>query len=661
MTESMQERYSIFLQRRARLATLIEQLLIILTSLQLTNLERDLSRLQQEVLADVFKVLVMGEFKRGKSTVINAMLGQHVLPAHSSPTTAIISEVKWGEQPGAILQYLSKPDGSPGGTRAVKIEDLEKHIIIQEDDTTDAYENPYEKVEIFWPLELCQNHIEIIDSPGLNEDPKRQYITINYLAAVDAVIFVVSCDSPVSLTEKDAIKDAIEQGHKNIFFICTHIDKYDDDPKEKERVENYCRRQLRGQTAYGERMIFFVNARKALEGKIHGDMERVDASNILSVEQALKDFLALERGRVKIALPIISMQAWVTDLYKDIPDREKMLQANVSEIDRRHIQMESQLVASAAEAQQIVDRLEQFRLHTEHFIEIAATTFFKTLVPNVLSWAQNCEIKRQLRLPEIVLPEARTRVATEVVHHLSRQLTQEYKEWQKTILLPEFNRRYRKEIDALSTSIRAFTSGLEQARFRLSEETDGATASAKRELQTSIEHLLLNADGTFQSNPDVDAFFAIFSWKASLGGLTSTGAAVALVGILSLNPLVLVPAALLGVIITAVIGTSAVTNAIKIAIGKQYEQKLHDSLEALGSDVKTEYGQRLVQDKNELSRLLFLKIQNIRDQVKAVLLKKQEGQVSVDQELGSLKNVRKQLDCIHNDLLELHREITKER
>jgi len=661
MTESAQERYGLFLQRRARLAALIEQLLTVLKALHLTNLENDLSRLQQDVLMDVFKVLVMGEFKRGKSTVINAILGQSVLPAHSSPTTAIISEVKWGKQPAAVLHYLNKPDGSAGGTRAVRVEDLEEHIVIQEDDSTDTYENPYEKVEIFWPLELCQNHIEIIDSPGLNEDSKRHHITMNYLSAIDAVIFVVSCDSPVSLTEKEAIKDAIEQGHKNIFFICTHIDKYEDTPKERERVEQYCRRQLKGQTAYGERMIFFVNARKALEGKMESNVEKIRTSNIFSVELALKDFLALERGRVKITLPILSMQAWVTDLYKDIPDREKMFQTNLSEVDLHHVQMEKQLVASNAQAQQIVAHMDQFRLSTEHFIENAATAFFRAQVPHVLSWAQTCEIKRPLTLPDIVSPPAHKRVATDVTHHLSRQLAQVYKEWQKTTLLPEFNRRYREEMEALSTSIRAFTSGLEQARFRVNEETDVPTNSAKRELQTSIEHLLMNADESFQSNLNVDALFAIFTWKASLGGLTSAGTVAALVSFFSLNPLLLIPAALGGILVTAVMGTSAVTHAIRNAIGEQYRQKLIESVDQLGSDVKAEYGRRLTQDRNDLSRLLFLKIQNIRDQVKAVLQKKQEGQTSVTQELASLKRVRKLLDSIHDDLLELHREIAKER
>jgi len=49
------------------------------------------------------------------------------------------------------------------------------------------YINPYEKVEIFWPVELCRNGVEVIDSPGLNEHTTREQITMDYLSIVDAV------------------------------------------------------------------------------------------------------------------------------------------------------------------------------------------------------------------------------------------------------------------------------------------------------------------------------------------------------------------------------------------------------------------------------------------------------------------------------------------
>ena len=74
----------------------------------------------------------MGEFNRGKSTFINALLGQRVLPAYVLPTTAIINEVKWGQQRRAVLHHLPKKDGKVKPPLDIPIDQLEKYTTIQE-------------------------------------------------------------------------------------------------------------------------------------------------------------------------------------------------------------------------------------------------------------------------------------------------------------------------------------------------------------------------------------------------------------------------------------------------------------------------------------------------------------------------------------------------
>ena len=76
--------------------------------LNMSNYSDSLSKLSEKVNNDTFKIQVVGTFKNGKSTFINALLGSHVLPAYSLPCTAVINEVKYGKEPTKpswALQY----------------------------------------------------------------------------------------------------------------------------------------------------------------------------------------------------------------------------------------------------------------------------------------------------------------------------------------------------------------------------------------------------------------------------------------------------------------------------------------------------------------------------------------------------------------------------
>ena len=60
---------------------------------------------ETELKRESFKVLVVGEIKRGKSTFINALLGEEVLPAFATPCTAVINEIKYSETKRAVLHF----------------------------------------------------------------------------------------------------------------------------------------------------------------------------------------------------------------------------------------------------------------------------------------------------------------------------------------------------------------------------------------------------------------------------------------------------------------------------------------------------------------------------------------------------------------------------
>lgn len=104
------EQYQNFQRKRDRLSEIIQKQQNLVHLLNMTSWQEILRRLHERVREDNFKVLVLGEFKRGKSTFINALLGNEILPAYAKPCTAIINEVKWGDAPKALLHYPQSDD-----------------------------------------------------------------------------------------------------------------------------------------------------------------------------------------------------------------------------------------------------------------------------------------------------------------------------------------------------------------------------------------------------------------------------------------------------------------------------------------------------------------------------------------------------------------------
>ncbi len=159
--------------------------------------------LKNKLESDNFKVLVIGEFKNGKSTFINSLMGKKVLPAYSTPCTAVINEVVYGKAERAMLyfknplpeemstdiepramQYIKKYEGKEIPPMQLDVADLEDYVAIPDPtkDQADAIkELPYSKVVLEYPIELCHDGIEIIDSPGLNENGTRTKVTEEYL------------------------------------------------------------------------------------------------------------------------------------------------------------------------------------------------------------------------------------------------------------------------------------------------------------------------------------------------------------------------------------------------------------------------------------------------------------------------------------------------
>ena len=659
---SYNQQYQLFKKQRDALATLVKQQIEVLHSLDMKEMEANIRKLEERILTDNFKVIVLGEFKRGKSTFINALLRQEVLPAFSTPTTAIINEVKWGDKQKAMLYYKKQASGSALPPQEIPVDEIEEYVVIKDSDSGKAKESPYEKVELFWPLDLCRNGVEIIDSPGLNENEVRQQVTVEYLSRVDAVLFVLSCEQlGPSISEHKMIELLNNCGHEDIFFICN---RFSDIRKkeERERVKQHGLSKFGNLTKQGTGGIFFITAVDALDGYLDKDPERVKNSGIEAVEETLAKFLAKEKGRVKIVRSEKVFRMSIDASRKIIPQRESMLRSNLQTLKQRYDDAQESLRCIEKERESIVRRISNFRADIKELVRGKASERLSQVREKIDTWVMEYTIQEGIKLfsKDIFnMEEAAKRVVGEVTQHLSGKVEKDFGEWQRKELQPFLGSRLEDLFQELEDKAGKFFSDLDRVRVEIS-----GTKLSKLDVEVEdtrvspLNRILSGIAGFVLMNYGSAVIGGLFGYKEMLKSLIPQLATIVVtLAIAGLNPWVLIPAILGSSSLQALIKVNGINDKVKQQVGEEYKTLLQTSDQS--NEVANGVAAKIKEIEDGIDKGLGDEIQSVQTQVDSVLTEKQKGQANVDQKIQELKLLSDKLDSIDGQLNELMRQVAQ--
>lgn len=659
---SYNQQYQLFKKQRDALATLVKQQIEVLHSLDMKEMEANIRKLEERILTDNFKVIVLGEFKRGKSTFINALLRQEVLPAFSTPTTAIINEVKWGDKQKAMLYYKKQASGSALPPQEIPVDEIEEYVVIKDSDSGKAKESPYEKVELFWPLDLCRNGVEIIDSPGLNENEVRQQVTVEYLSRVDAVLFVLSCEQlGPSISEHKMIELLNNCGHEDIFFICN---RFSDIRKkeERERVKQHGLSKFGNLTKQGTGGIFFITAVDALDGYLDKDPERVKNSGIEAVEETLAKFLAKEKGRVKIVRSEKVFRMSIDASRKIIPQRESMLRSNLQTLKQRYDDAQESLRCIEKERESIVRRISNFRADIKELVRGKASERLSQVREKIDTWVMEYTIQEGIKLfsKDIFnMEEAAKRVVGEVTQHLSGKVEKDFGEWQRKELQPFLGSRLEDLFQELEDKAGKFFSDLDRVRVEIS-----GTKLSKLDVEVEdtrvspLNRILSGIAGFVLMDYGSAVIGGLFGYKEMLKSLIPQLATIVVtLAIAGLNPWVLIPAILGSSSLQALIKVNGINDKVKQQVGEEYKTLLQTSDQS--NEVANGVAAKIKEIEDGIDKGLGDEIQSVQTQVDSILTEKQKGQANVDQKIQELKLLSDKLDSIDGQLNELMRQVAQ--
>src|SRR3954452_17352624 len=286
---------------RAREQELLERLATALERFGTDVASDDLRRFHEarEQLSGLFLLVIAGEFNSGKSSFINALLGERVLPEGVTPTTDRINILRHGP---TVTEQLRE-----------------------------AY-----LLERTHPADVLRE-INIVDTPGTNAIIRRhEELTRDFVPRSDLVLFVTSADRPFTESERGFLEQIREWG-KKIVFVVNKVDILSR-PEEGQQVLEFVREHA--QALLGEPpRLFPVSARDAIGARTAGSVEGWSSSGFGAMDEYLVQTLdQAERIRLKLLNPL-NVGLKLAARYKDVAFQRLRLLAQdvetIQSIDRQ--------------------------------------------------------------------------------------------------------------------------------------------------------------------------------------------------------------------------------------------------------------------------------------------------------------------------------------
>jgi GTPase Era involved in 16S rRNA processing len=243
-----------------------------------------------------FHLAVLGQFKRGKSTLLNALLGESLLPTAVIPLTAIPTFVRFANERSARVSFST--ERAPEEFRGNGPGDINAFLagyVSEEANPGNRLE--VSLVEVTAPCAFLEKGVVLIDTPGIGSTHRHNTeATLNFLPQCDAALFLVSADPPITEVEVEFLKE-VGSKVKRLFFILNKIDYLSDD--DRDSVIRFCRKIIMDKAGLGEEMRMFpVSARQGLQAAADSDEELWMKSGMKAVDEHLISFLAGEKTRV---------------------------------------------------------------------------------------------------------------------------------------------------------------------------------------------------------------------------------------------------------------------------------------------------------------------------------------------------------------------------
>jgi hypothetical protein len=307
-----------------------------------------LAEIEERLYSDKLFVAVVGEFKRGKSTFINAILGSPILPTGVLPLTNIVTLLEYGPDPGLEVVFR---DRSP---LAAPLEELREFVA---EERNPENRKKVRFVRVRFPSAFLEKGIVLVDTPGFESLHETQTEEARaFLPRIDIGLFLLSADSPLSGKEM-ALLDELTKNAATCLVLLNKTDFLSE--PEKEAMVGYVRQRIAERHPKLGEAVFAISARQGLLASGLGGSGSGDVGGIGKVLSFIEGLVREKGARIQArgnATRLLSIvRALSARLKVETDSLQQPIQVLEDRIARFTVGLE-RLEGQRTEAEVLVDR-----------------------------------------------------------------------------------------------------------------------------------------------------------------------------------------------------------------------------------------------------------------------------------------------------------------